>query len=106
VVHSQGTFETTQHPDLLAAVVLDALVRAATPLTLAQLATACERDPGSGPERTAIEEALESFIADGLAWRHPPSREESCHRQPREEPRQQARYCPTRAALRADALRF
>jgi hypothetical protein len=77
------------HPDLLAAVVLHALVAVAPiPLTLAQLATACERDPASPLDCTAIEGAVESLIADGLAQRRG------------------SRCCPTRAALRADALRF
>ncbi len=87
------------HPDLLAAVVLHTLVTATAtaPVTLAQLATACERNPTSPSDLTTIEEALESLIADGLVKRTAAQRKGSHH---------EARYRATRAALRADALRF
>jgi hypothetical protein len=83
-----------QHPDLLAAVVLHALLSAANTLsaertvTLAQATAACERDPASQADRAAIERALRGLIADGLAHRGG------------------GRFGATRAALRADALRF
>jgi hypothetical protein len=76
------------HPDLLAAVVLHVLLASPHPLTLAQAAAACERDPASPSERAAIERALDGLIADGLAELRG------------------SRFAATRAALRADALRF
>lgn len=57
-------------------------------MTLEQAATACERDPASLSERAAIERALDGLIADGLAELRG------------------LRFAATRAALRADALRF
>jgi hypothetical protein len=89
VAHEQQIADRPQHPDLLAAVVLQALLSASprTP-TLEQIILACERDPASQDERGAIEQALRGLIADGLALR------------------QGAHYGATRAALRADALRF
>lgn len=78
-----------QHPDLLAAVVLHTLVQAgAHGTTTARTIAACERDPDSQADRTEVEAALQSLIADGLAYRRG------------------ARVGPTRAALRADALSF
>lgn len=76
------------HPDLLAAVVLHALLASPHPLTLEQATTACERDPASLSDRTVIERALDGLIADGLAEIRG------------------SRFAATRAALRADALRF
>ncbi len=77
------------HPDLLAAVVLHALLSAHPgTLTLTKTAVAVKRDPASQIDRAAIEAALRGLIADGLAHR--------CA----------GRYGVTRAALRADALRF
>ncbi len=76
------------HPDLLAAVVLHVLLASPHPLTLAQATAACERDPASPSDRAAIAQALDGLIADGLAQRRG------------------SRFAATRAALRADALRF
>jgi hypothetical protein len=80
--------EETPHPDLLAAVVLHALLSAPGALTLAEATAACERDPADQADRAAIAEALQGLIADGLAHRRG------------------GRFGATRAALRADALRF
>lgn len=77
------------HPDLLAAVVHHALLSAhPATLTLAETAAAVERDPASQADRVAVEAALQGLIADGLAHRRG------------------GRYGATRAALRADSLRF
>jgi hypothetical protein len=77
------------HPDLLAAVVLHALLSAAPgALTVTQATSSVERDPVDQAERTAVAQALQSLIADGLARRRG-----EC-------------FGATRAALRADALRF
>jgi hypothetical protein len=77
------------HPDLLAAVVLHVLLASSPhPMTLEQVAGACERDPASPFDRAAIDKALRGLIADGLALRRGRS------------------FVATRAALRADALRF
>lgn len=79
----------TQHPDLLAAVVLHTLVAAgARAVPVRQTVLACERDPQSPADCKAIETALRGLIADGLAYRRG------------------ARVGATRAALRADALNF
>ncbi len=69
--------------------MLHTLVRAGSRgVTLAQTIETCERDPSNPIDRMAIEGALESLIADGLACRRG------------------ARMGATRAALRADALSF
>lgn len=82
----------TQHssdPDLLAAVVLDTLVKAGPGgLTLTQVARACERDPRRLPEAREVEIALRILIADELATR------------------ESDLYRPTRAAIRAAELSF
>lgn len=79
----------TQHPDLLAAVVLHTLVMAGPRTVLVrQTIAACERDPDSPADRREIEAALRSLIADGLAYR------------------QGGRVGASRAALRADSLSF
>lgn len=89
MTHTQETPERPDDPDLLAAVVLQALLGAAPgAITLEQVTVACERDPSDQTERGAIERALQGLIADGLARRRG------------------ARFCATHAALRADALRF
>jgi hypothetical protein len=75
--------------DPLAAVVLHTLVSAAPrAIGLEQLIEACERDPSNRSERRAIEQALRGLRRDGLAWRR------------------NERFAATRAAIRADALRF
>lgn len=79
-----------RHPDLLAAVVLHALVSAGErTLSLPQTMAACERDPRNDAERAEIEAALEGLIADGLAYR-----------------RADGRLGASRAARRADSLSF
>jgi hypothetical protein len=80
-----------QPPDLdsLAAVVLHTLVSAAPQaIGLERLIEACERDPANHAERRAVEQALRGLRRDGLAWRR------------------NERFAATRAAIRADALRF
>jgi hypothetical protein len=78
-----------EDPDLLAAVLLHILVHDAPPAkTVAQLVLACERDPAREEDRSAVEAALRSLQRDGLALRRG------------------ERFAPTRAAIRADALRF
>ncbi len=77
------------HPDLLAAVVHHALLSAhPATLTLGETAVAVERDPASQADCAAVDAALKGLIADGLARRRG------------------GHYGVTRAALRADALRF
>ena len=79
----------SQHPDLLAAVVLDALVsEGRAGMTVEQVAIACERDPRDPQEALEIEAALEILLDDGLA-----TGENGLHR-------------PTRAAIRAAELSF
>jgi hypothetical protein len=82
-------------PDLLAAVVLDTLVRGrAGPgdgpdgLTLAEIARACEREPMRAEERREVQAAVDILLADELATR------------------EADRYQPTRAAIRAAELSF
>jgi hypothetical protein len=83
---------TSQHPDLLAAVVLDVLVvEGRAGMTVAEVARACERDPAEPIELNEIETALEILIEDELA---------------REGPEHCVRYTPTRAAVRASELSF
>jgi hypothetical protein len=80
---------TRADPDLLAAVVLHTLVRRAPQaLTVRQALTACERDPANDADRRAIEQALASLRADGLASRAGGG------------------FAATRAAVRSDALSF
>lgn len=57
-------------------------------VTIAQLATACERNPADPADVDEIEAAVEVLLADGLAQ----SRDDH--------------YQPTRAAIRADELSF
>jgi hypothetical protein len=78
-----------QHPDLLAAVVLQTLVsRGTTGLTAAQVARACERDPDDEGEAREVEVALAILLLDDLALREAET------------------YRPTRAAIRAAELSF
>jgi hypothetical protein len=57
-------------------------------MTIAQLATACERNPADPADMDEIEAAMEVLLADGLA----DSRDDL--------------YRPTRAAIRAAELSF
>jgi hypothetical protein len=88
-------------PDLLAAVVLDTLVRAVAGgssgvdpgaghagLTLAEVARACERNPARADEAREVRGALDILLADELATH------------------EGDRYRPTRAAIRAAELSF
>jgi hypothetical protein len=79
----------SQHPDLLAAVVLHTLVSEGREgMTVARVTLDCERDPNDPSDRTEIEAALEILLDDGLA-----RREDELFR-------------PTRAAIRASELSF
>ncbi|HEU0251341.1 MAG TPA: hypothetical protein VFR48_11520 [Solirubrobacteraceae bacterium] len=82
-------------PDLLAAVVLDTLVRDRADssekpngLTLGEIVRACEREPMCACERQEVQAALDILLADELATR------------------EADRYRPTRAAIRAAELSF
>lgn len=76
-------------PDLLAAVVLETLVAAAgAGMTLAQVARACERRPDRRSQAREVEIALGLLVEDDLAARDG------------------ERYRATRAAIRADELRY
>lgn len=76
-------------PDLLAAVVLDTLVRAGlSGLTFVQIASACERDPDNTAEAHEVRDALAILTRDDLA---------TCAGDV---------YRPTRAAIRAAELSF
>jgi hypothetical protein len=76
-------------PDLLAAVVLHTLVASGRDgLTLADVATACERDPAASRDAREVQVALEILLADDLAARRGPL------------------WLPTRAAIRAAELSF
>jgi hypothetical protein len=86
---------TSQHPDLLAAVVLHALLSEGREgMSTAQAASACERDPNSSEDIAEIEVALRILLDDGLAEREHPGQG------------QDELYRPTRAAIRADELSF
>lgn len=78
----------TQHPDLLAAVVLHTLVSKSSGMTVACVAIACDRDPGDPGDVEEVRGALEILLEDGLA-----KREADLFR-------------PTRAAVRARELSF
>jgi hypothetical protein len=81
--------EPAPDPDPLAAVVLHTLVSEGREgLTIAMVATACERDPADPADVDEVEAALEVLLADGLAL----CREDL--------------YRPTRAAIRAAELSF
>lgn len=76
-------------PNLLAAVVLHTVVSAGPDgLTSVEIARACERDPAHSGEAREIEVALDILLADDLATR------------------EDDRYRPTRAAIRAAELSF
>lgn len=73
----------------MAAVVLHVLVsKARKGFTVAQVAKACERDPGDPSDLDEIEAALEVLLDDGLAQS------------------QDDLFRPTRAAVRASELSF
>ena len=75
--------------DRIAAVVLHVLVsHGPGTLTPAQVALACERDPGLPADGEAIGWALGELVEDGLAYRRG------------------VRFGATRAAVRARELRF
>jgi hypothetical protein len=85
---------SSQHPDLLAAVVLHTLVSEAHGgMSAAAIAIACDRDPDTESDIEEIVAALEILLEDGLAEREagPPP---------------QPLYQPTRAAIRAHELSF
>lgn len=86
--------EQPQHPDLLAAVVLHVLVSEGQQgISLEQVARTCERDPNDGAERQEVQVALEILVRDELAIDDADGTG-------------QARYKPTRAAIRAAELSF
>jgi hypothetical protein len=88
VANSQDS-APSQHPDLLAAVVLHTLVSEGRDgVTVSQVALACERKPDDPAERDEIEAALEILLDDDLA---------TC---------EDEIFRPTRAAVRASDLDF
>jgi hypothetical protein len=114
---------SSQHADLLAAVVLHTLVSGARDgMTAASVALACERDPNTQRDIDEIVGALEILLEDGLAvsetapGRKPDATRESGAAQPgiarkpdtTHEPDipPLAIYRPTRAAIRAHELSF
>ncbi len=79
----------SQHPDLLAAVVLHTLVsEGRAGMTVEQVALACERHPRDPHEALEVEAALEILLDDGLAMG------------------ENGLHSPTRAAIRAAELSF
>jgi hypothetical protein len=124
----------SQHPDLLAAVVLHTLLSEARDgMTAAAVALACERDPGTQRDIEEIMLALEILLEDGLAEREtapaskpnaarkPDAAEpDTAHKPGAHKPRTalkpgtthepdvplQPMYRPTRAAIRAHELSF
>lgn len=86
---TQQQAESPPGPDLLAAVVLHTLVTEGREgMTVARVATACERDPSDAADIDEIEAALEILLDDGLA---------KC---------EDELILPTRAAIRASELSF
>jgi hypothetical protein len=68
VANSQDDSAPSQHPDLLAAVVLHTLVSEGRDgMTVADVARACERDPEDTADRKEVETALGILLEDGLA---------------------------------------
>jgi hypothetical protein len=114
----------SQHPDLLAAVVLHTLVSEARDgMSAAAIALACERDPEAERDLEEIAAALEILLNDGLAEREgtcpdeseaacksgiaqgsAPARKTDTTQAPDIPP--QPMYRPTRAAIRASELSF
>jgi hypothetical protein len=111
VVNSQDK-GSSQHPDLLAAVVLHTLLSEAREgISVAAVAIACERDPNEPDDLAEIEAALRLLIEDGLAEREftPPrklDRTAGLDVKPEPDNRPQLLYRPTRAAIRAYELSF
>jgi hypothetical protein len=88
VANSQDSVPS-QHPDLLAAVVLYTLVSEGREgLTVARVADACQRDPSDSADIDEIEAALRILLDDELAEREGDL------------------YLPTRAAIRSAELSF
>jgi hypothetical protein len=114
----------SQHPDLLAAVVLHTLVSEARDgMTAAAIAVACERDPDAERDIDEIVAALETLLEDGLAEREAAPRckpDTACEPDTAQEPDtarkpgtpqepdipHQPMYRPTHAAIRANQLSF
>lgn len=95
MANSQEDIAEPQDPDLLAAVVLHVLVTEGQQgSSLEQVARACERDPDDEAEHQEVQVALEILVRDDLATREAAN------------PDAQARYKPTRAAVRAAELSF
>jgi hypothetical protein len=109
VANSQGE-GSSQHPDLLAAVVLHTLVsNAQDGMTAAAVAVACERDPYKPDDLDEIKGALRLLLEDDLAEREPdhlrkpdPTARPDTRPAPATKP--QPLYRPTRAAIRANQL--
>ncbi len=79
----------SQHPDALAAVALHALVNEGREgMTVAELASACERDPTNTSELNETEAALDVLLEANLATR------------------EGNQFKPSRAAIRAAELSF
>jgi hypothetical protein len=103
---------SSQHPDLLAAVLLHTLVSEAREgMSAAAVAIACERDPDEPDDLEEIEAALRLLLEDGLAEREStPTRKLDRAAGPDAKPapdtRPQLLYRPTRAAIRAHELSF
>jgi hypothetical protein len=88
VANSQDS-ASSQHPDLLAAVVLHTLVSEGRDgMTVSGVAVACERDPDDPTDAKEVETALEILLDDGLAQHD------------------DELFWPTRAAVRASELSF
>jgi hypothetical protein len=114
----------SQHPDLLAAVVLHTLVSEARDgMTAAAIAAACDRDPDAERDIDEIVAALEILLEDGLAEREAAPRRKpdtACEPDTAQEPDtarkpgtpqepdipNQPMYRPTHAAIRANQLSF
>ena len=105
----------SQHPDLLAGVVLHTLVSEGREgMTVADIARACERSPDDPSEAGEVQAAVELLIEDGLAERVAPVAP-AVNRAPvggealtdRGTPAgSESLVRPTRAAVRAEELSF
>jgi hypothetical protein len=111
VANSQDE-DSSQHPDLLAAVVLHTLVSEAHEgMSATAVALACERDPNEPDDLEEIEAALQLLLEDGLAEHAPDPPSKLGHMaRPKAravpDTRPQLLYRPTRAATRAKELSF